>query len=150
VQVSSLFANSLSIVREKAASRNVRLVMEGPTELGSIQADTRALRIQDMATVIRAYGGHEAIDAACDQLPDLIVLDLIMPEVNGFEVVEALHVSASTARIPILIVTAKEITAEDRSRLNGCVTTIMGKTDFDGNRFAAEVRRAIAGRRGAA
>ena len=53
------------------------------------------------------------------ELPDLIVLDLMMPDVNGFDVVEALTKHPDTARIPILVVTAKQITAEDRAKLNG-------------------------------
>jgi CheY-like chemotaxis protein len=92
------------------------------------------------------YSGREAIDAARRELPDLIVLDLMMPDVNGFDVVEALKEQPDTARIPILVVTAKHVTAEDRVRLNGSVTTIMEKTEFDGNRLTAEVRRALSGR----
>jgi len=98
-------------------------------------------------TVLRAYGGREAIDAARRELPDLIVLDLIMPEVNGFDVVEALSESPDTARIPILVVTAKQITAEDRAKLNAYATTIMEKAEFSRDRFTAEVRRAMSGRR---
>jgi PAS domain S-box-containing protein len=106
-----------------------------------------AVRLQELAsTVLRAYGGREAIDAAQRELPDLIVLDLLMPEVNGFDVVEALHKHGDTARIPILVVTAKQITAEDRTMLNGHVTTVMGKAGFDFDHFTAEVRRAISGR----
>ena len=106
-----------------------------------------AVRMQDLAiTVLRAYGGREAIEIARRELPDLIVLDLMMPDVNGFDVVEALHQQPDTARIPILVVTAKEITAEDRAKLNGYVTTIMEKAEFDRDRFAAEVRRAMSGR----
>jgi CheY-like chemotaxis protein len=106
-----------------------------------------AVRVRHLAsTVLRAYGGREAIEMARLELPDLIVLDLIMPEVNGFEVVEAIRLGADTARIPILVVTAKEITAEDRAKLNGWVTAIMENSDFDPDRFAAEVRRATSGR----
>jgi CheY-like chemotaxis protein len=106
-----------------------------------------AVRIADLAgTVLRAYGGREAIDAARSALPDLIVLDLMMPEVNGFDVVEALKDAPDTARIPILVVTAKQVTAEDRVRLNGYVTTILEKSEFNGDRFMAEVRRAMSGR----
>ena len=106
-----------------------------------------AVRILGMASsVLRAYGGQEAIDIACRELPDLIVLDLMMPEVSGFDVVSALHLDPSTASIPILVVTAKHITAEDRNRLNGYVMTIMEKANFDRDRFIAEVRRAMAGR----
>jgi CheY-like chemotaxis protein len=96
--------------------------------------------------VLRAYGGHEAIATARREPPDLIVLDLIMPEVNGFDVVEALKSRPDTNRIPILVVTAKEITGEDRATLNDCVTTIMDKTDFERDRFTAEVRRATSAR----
>ena len=107
-----------------------------------------AVRILGLAsTVLRAYGGREAIDAARRELPDLIVLDLMMPEISGFDVVAALHENPETARIPVLVVTAKHITAEDRSRLNGYVLSIMEKANFDRDRFIAEVRRAMTGRR---
>ena len=69
-----------------------------------------------------------------------------MPEVNGFDVVAALNEQPDTARIPILVVTAKTITAEDRARLSGYVTTIMEKAEFDSDRFTAEIRRAMSGR----
>ncbi|MHB1313824.1 MAG: response regulator transcription factor, partial [Gemmatimonadaceae bacterium] len=67
-----------------------------------------ALRLTGIASVVlRAHGGQEAIDLARLELPDIIVLDLMMPEVNGFDVVEALNTQADTARIPIVVVTAK-------------------------------------------
>ncbi len=106
-----------------------------------------AVRILGLTgTVQRAYGGREAIDAARQELPDLIVLDPMMPEVDGFAVVKALQEQPDTARIPILVVTAKQITAEDRDRLNSHVTTIMAKDGFDSDRFATEVRRAMSDR----
>jgi CheY-like chemotaxis protein len=98
------------------------------------------------STVLRAYGGRQAIDIAREELPDLIVLDLMMPDVNGFDVVAALTEHPATARIPILVITAKEITPQDRAKLQGHVATIMDKADFDRDRFAAEVRRAMFGR----
>jgi PAS domain S-box-containing protein len=106
-----------------------------------------AIRVLGLASVVlRAYGGQEAIDAARREIPNLIVLDLMMPEVSGFDVVRALHDDPATAAIPILIVTAKHITGEDRARLNGYVMAIMEKADFDRDRFVGEVRRAMAGR----
>jgi CheY-like chemotaxis protein len=105
-----------------------------------------AVRINGMASeIFRAFGGREAIEIAQRELPDLIVLDLIMPDVNGFDVVEALNAQASTANIPVVVVTASAITAEERARLNGFVTTVMGKAGFDGDLFLREVRRAMAG-----
>ena len=66
-----------------------------------------------------------------------------MPEVNGFEVVEALKDDASTAQIPIVVVTAKDLTAQDRKRLNGHILEIVGKAEFEQGRFMNEVRRAL-------
>jgi CheY-like chemotaxis protein len=110
-----------------------------------------AVRILGLAgTVLRAYGGQEAIETARRELPDLIVLDLMMPEVNGFDVVEALMERPDTARIPIVVMTAKQINDQDRNRLNGYVAAIMEKAEFDRGRFAAEVRRAMSGRKTAA
>jgi PAS domain S-box-containing protein len=106
-----------------------------------------AISILSLAgTVHRAYGGREAIDTARKELPDLIVLDLMMPEVDGFDVVKALHGHPDTARIPILVVTAKQVTAEDRARLTGHVTAIVEKVVFDRDGIMAEVRRSMSGR----
>ena len=106
-----------------------------------------AVRVLGMGgTVLRAYGGREGIEMARLELPDLIVLALMLPEVTGFDVVEALKSRPDTAQIPILIVTAKEITVEDGALLNGYVTTIMEKGGFDADRFVEEVRRAMSGR----
>ena len=66
-----------------------------------------------------------------------------MPEINGFEVVEALKADASTAHIPIIVVTAKETTSQDRQRLNGHIREIVSKTDFGNEWFIGEVRRAL-------
>ena len=101
-------------------------------------------------TVFRAYGGREAIDTARRECPDLIVLDLMMPDVTGFDVVESLREHESTAAIPIVVVTAKQLTEQDLSKLNGYVATIMEKADFNRDRFTAEVRRAVSNRRAGA
>ena len=106
-----------------------------------------AVRVLGLATtVFRAYGGRDGIAAAQQELPDVIVLDLLMPDVNGFEVVDALSQQPDTARIPILVVTAKQLTADDRAQLQGSVAMIMEKTEFSRDRFTAEVRRAMSGR----
>jgi CheY-like chemotaxis protein len=106
-----------------------------------------AVRIEGLAsTIFRAYGGADAIEIARREKPDLIVLDLMMPEVSGFDVVAALHERPGTASIPVLIVTAKKVTEEDHRKLSGHVSTILEKGEFDGERFTTEIRRAMAGR----
>jgi PAS domain S-box-containing protein len=119
---------------------NVLVVDDSPAAV-----ELLAVRLESFASsVLRASNGRDAIDIARRELPDLIILDLMMPEMNGFEVVEALQGQPDTARIPVLVVTAKIITAEDRARLSGYVTAVMEKAAFDPARFAAEVRRATA------
>jgi PAS domain S-box-containing protein len=93
-------------------------------------------------TVLRAYGGREAIEVAQRDVPDLIILDLLMPDVSGFDVVNAMRERPDTAAISIIVVTAKHLTDDDRHALNGYVT-LMNKGDFDRDRFTAEVRRAM-------
>jgi CheY-like chemotaxis protein len=119
----------------------VLVVDDDPKAVDLIAAHLLSLSI----TVLRASGGREAIDAARRELPQLVVLDLLMPEVNGFDVVKALSEHPDTACIPVLVVTAKQLTAEDRAKLNACVMT-MEKGAFDRERLRAEVRRAMAGR----
>jgi CheY-like chemotaxis protein len=110
-------------------------------------AELIAIRITGLASlVLRVHGGREAIEVARRELPDVIVLDLMMPHVNGFDVVEALRERPDTARIPILVVTAKQITDEDRAMLDGHVSSIMPKGEFDSTRFTAELRRAMSRR----
>jgi len=96
--------------------------------------------------VTRAYGGSEAIAQAQRLRPDLILLDLMMPEVSGFDVVKTLQRNVETARIPILVVTARQITSVDRAALDsnsGKHIHIVEKAGFNRVRFIAEVRRAL-------
>jgi CheY-like chemotaxis protein len=106
-------------------------------ELVAMALDTAGYR------VMRAYGGAEAIEVARRAPPDLVILDLIMPEVSGFEVARALRESEHTARIPILVLTAKELTVEDHARLNTGVSVILAKAGFSTSELLAELRRAL-------
>ena len=78
----------------------------------------------------KAYGGAEGVDVALRRRPELILLDLMMPDVSGFDVVDALRADPSTQETPILVITAKDITAEDKRRLNGRVTALLQKGTF--------------------
>ncbi|HSH88069.1 MAG TPA: response regulator [Methylophilus sp.] len=97
-------------------------------------------------TVLRAYGGNEATNIAKLQQPDLIVLDLMMPEINGFEVVEELRKDSRTAKIPIIIVTSKFLTPPEQQVLKGHVLAVLEKSEFNHGNFLSEVHRALAGK----
>ena len=93
---------------------------------------------------MRAYGGKEGIELAGREHPDLVVLDLMMPDVSGLEVIEALKCRGETEGIPIVVVTAKTLEAKERAALNTHVAAILEKAGFDHGMFIAEVRRTLA------
>jgi CheY-like chemotaxis protein len=78
--------------------------------------------------VIQAAGGREAIALAKSRHPDLVLLDLMMPDVNGFEVVKALRADPATQRMPVMILTARNLTHADKRNLNGHVSRILGRS----------------------
>ena len=91
-------------------------------------------------TVLAARGGEDGVAMAKRSRPTLIVLDLMMPEVDGFEVVERLRADPDTASIPIVILTSKSMTTEDRERLNGRISYLARKGEFDRAAFLDLVR----------
>jgi signal transduction histidine kinase/CheY-like chemotaxis protein len=77
--------------------------------------------------VVIASGDREAIELAKADPPDLVLLDLMMPEVTGFDVVEALRADPRTEDTPIMILTARHLTEADKRHLNGHVSTILSR-----------------------
>jgi signal transduction histidine kinase/DNA-binding response OmpR family regulator len=123
------------------ARQTVLLVDDNPSA-----SDLLAGQLADSGlNVLRAYSGEETVESVRRNLPDLIVLDLTLPGMSGFEVVQALKQYPQTAAIPLLAVTERELTDAERIRLNGNLLAVLEKADFSGAGFAAEVRRALAG-----
>jgi PAS domain S-box-containing protein len=77
--------------------------------------------------VVTAGNGQEALERLHNERPDLVVLDLMMPQVDGFGVVEAIRGRPDWQDVPILIVTAKDLSAEDRQRLKGRIQAFVAK-----------------------
>jgi signal transduction histidine kinase/DNA-binding response OmpR family regulator len=77
--------------------------------------------------VVRAEDGRAAIEIARSRDVDLVICDLIMPGLDGFDVVAELKADTSTASIPILICTAHDLTAEQKTRLHGQILGIVAK-----------------------
>jgi CheY-like chemotaxis protein len=80
--------------------------------------------------VLKAYGGVEGLKLARKHRPDLIILDLIMPDMDGFEIIKKLRQSEKTKDIPVLIVTAKELSKEEQEFLRENIQYIMIKGEF--------------------
>jgi CheY-like chemotaxis protein len=91
-----------------------------------------------------AENGAVALDRVSEQIPDLILLDLIMPVMDGFEFVLALRQQEENRSIPIIVVTAKDLTDEDRRQLVGGVEHIIDKGAFTQDELLEQVRNLVA------
>ena len=91
-------------------------------------------------TVLKALNGADGLALARRERPALVILDLMMPEVDGFAVVERLREDPTTANIPIVILTSKSMTAEEKARLNGRISYLAQKGSFDRGAFVELVR----------
>jgi PAS domain S-box-containing protein len=78
-------------------------------------------------TVVEAGGGREALRLLGEVQPDLVLLDLLMPDADGFEFVRAVRGDPRWQHLPIVVVTAKDLTAEDRQRLDGRIQAVLAK-----------------------
>ena len=103
----------------------------------------RILQSQGDFEIFEAINGREAIELVSRELPDLVILDLMMPEVDGFAVLDELRSKPETASIPVIVATAKELTVDEKSRLQGQIQALMLKGDFLNDEFLEEVRSLI-------
>jgi PAS domain S-box-containing protein len=93
--------------------------------------------------VSEAEHGHAALGALADQVPSLILLDLMMPVMDGFEFVMEMRKVEVWRSIPIVVVTAKDITEEDRRRLNGDVVGFIQKSGLDRESLLTQLREQL-------
>ncbi len=100
----------------------------------------RVLQSLGEFTISEASNGTEAIALAKREHPDLILLDLMMPETDGFQVIETLRADPSTAHIPIIAVTAKALTPQEKRRLSGQIEKLMQKGEFLTDELLDEIR----------
>lgn len=93
--------------------------------------------------VKQAANGAEALVAIADEVPALILLDLTMPVMDGLEFLELLRANEQWGDIPVVVLTSKELTNEDRERLNGDVERVLAKGNFSQDRLLDEIRRVL-------
>ena len=103
----------------------------------------RILQAQGKYNLLEAINGRQAIEIAQSKRPDLIILDLMMPEIDGFAVLDALKANPLTAAIPVIVVTAKELTSAEKKRLKGQIQSLMQKGEFLTDDLVDEVRSII-------
>ncbi len=101
----------------------------------------RAMLRAESCTLLPAYDGQQGLTLARSERPDVILLDLLMPGMSGFEVLEALRADAETADIPVIVLTAIDVTGEQRKSLNDKVQGLMCKSALTPKSLLAELRR---------
>jgi PAS domain S-box-containing protein len=123
-------------------SRSVMIVEDDP--------DTREVtrRILEQAgwSVVEAANGRIGLERLASARPGLILLDLMMPEMDGFEFVGELRKNPEWKSIPVVVVTAKDLTLEDRMRLNGQVGLILQKGSYSREELLRETTALVASR----
>jgi signal transduction histidine kinase/CheY-like chemotaxis protein len=95
-------------------------------------------------SVDEAPNGRAGLERVAIHRPEIILLDLMMPEMDGFEFVLQLRRNVLWREIPVVVVTAKELTPEDRLRLNGYVSQILQKGAYSREELLEEVRGLVA------
>jgi len=134
-QAALLRAVRRSIPAAADATARVLAVDDDPATLDFVQATLRGARIE----VVAMTNPREAIDRARRSAFDLVLCDLLMPDLDGFEVVQALKADARTANIPIVLCTAVDLSESDKARLNGQVAGVVAK----GSEAATQLRAAL-------
>ena len=124
----------------------------------SIARDPRVLLVEDDETtrsmmhrilgddgwrVYEAENGSVALDVIDEAEPDLILLDLMMPEMDGFEFLETLRRKKKTPLAPVVVITAADLTDADRRRLNGGVEYVLQKSGLSRDALLNEVRGVV-------
>jgi signal transduction histidine kinase/DNA-binding response OmpR family regulator len=94
--------------------------------------------------VTEAVNGREALERVAENQPELILLDLMMPEMDGFAFLEALRQQEAWRAIPVVVLTAKDLTRHDRQRLNGYVERLLHKGTYSQDELLREVRHLVA------
>lgn len=128
-------------VKNDTYNKKIKILL-ADDEPASFEILTNAL--QDInCEVIYAADGSEALDQISQARPDIIVLDLFMPKVDGFAVLEQLKNNESTADIPVIIVTSKNLTEHEQQYLRANVVQVMKKDSLLQEQFRREIKRIV-------
>ncbi len=122
------------------ANETVLVVEDDPLTRTQVQ---QALEGEGCA-VITAENGRDALERMAETTPDVILLDLLMPEMDGFGFAEELRARPEWRAIPVIVMTSKDLTAEDRRRLHGHVEEVIQKRAYSREDLLREVRDLVA------
>jgi CheY-like chemotaxis protein len=95
-------------------------------------------------TVSEAGNGQEALDQLVLRTPDLILLDLMMPVMDGFSFLAEMRIRPEWQHIPVIVVTAKDLTSDDREKLSGMVDQVLEKSPYSRDELLEHIRDVVA------
>ncbi len=132
----------LAVVGRHASDRGRTsvLVVEDDDDTSALIGGMLEQAGYDVSVVI---DGEHALANIDEQIPDLVLLDLMMPRMDGFEFLTTLRSDPSRRDVPVVVVTARDLTDEDYRRLNGSVDLILQKGAFGGVELLGQIRAAI-------
>jgi CheY-like chemotaxis protein len=130
----------VTVLKQHRRDRPVLVVDDDP---GLRQLLRRMLEPEGYA-VVEAENGRVALERLRDVSPSVVLLDLMMPEMDGFEFVTELRRHEGWRAIPVVVITARDLSLEDRERLNGYVQKILQKGTHGREQLLAEVRELVA------
>lgn len=122
--------------------RDVRRVAILEDDPGARRLLRRILQARGPYQIFEAENGRVGLELIRRERPDVILLDLMMPEVDGFGVLEALQADEDLQAIPVIVVTAKELTPAERERLRGRIQALMQKGTFMDEELLEEIGKA--------
>ncbi|MBT7597126.1 MAG: response regulator, partial [Gemmatimonadetes bacterium] len=104
---------------------------------------TRQLLEEDGWTVRAATNGQEALDEIGRERPDALLLDLMMPVMDGFETLNRLRAEVATADLPVIIITAKDLAGDELEALRDNASRVIEKDGLDRDRILRELRESM-------
>jgi PAS domain S-box-containing protein len=134
-------ASVLSKYRRAPEARGALVVEDNEAVRGLL----RRILEQEGWVVREAEHGRAALTAMEAAQPDLVLLDLMMPEMDGFEFLETMRANDGWGAVPVVVITAKDLTDEERARLNGGVARIVEKARLDADHLLRDLRAVIPG-----
>jgi threonine synthase len=120
--------------------RSIAIVDDNPDAVRLIR---RILQAKANYQIYEASTGLAGLELIRRQRPNLVILDLMMPEIDGFAVLDALRADPATRDIPVIVVTAKELTPAERARLSGQIESLLQKGSFMDDNLLDDIVQAL-------
>ena len=123
----------------KPETRSIMIVDDNDLDRQQIR---RIIEEEGLKPIV-AENGAACLELITKQVPDVLVLDLMMPELDGFAVLERIRSNPATRDLPVIVVTAKDLTEEDRKKLRGIVFSVLEKSAVTSETLLAEIKRVL-------